>query len=738
MNIHRMSTTGDSLVLLRNLQRFLPLFILYIFLLYFFTSWLDSASAETAGAPVDITADSLSYDQKKEIITAEGNVRIIYTDSTLNADTVSYDRQSGDAKASGRVFVRSGMDTLEGNRAELNVFNKTGTVYQGQLFVAKNHFFLRGEKIEKTGEATYLIQDADATTCDGTTPAWHLFGRRLHVTVDGYGTLKDARFMVQDVPILYFPYLVFPAKTTRQTGFLFPKFGYSTKLGWDTELPFFYAISDQMDATFYERYMDKRGFKQGAEFRYAFSPDSFGTLYGDYLNDRMPIDETVGGISRDWESGKQRWSYYANSQTTFSPGFYLRTDLAKVSDPWYFKDFSGYNYYLNNYDPGQFDKFKQVYFLGDESLGSLDSKARAVKEWNTVNLTTVVRYTDDFTVPSNSGTLQKYPELTLTAVRQPFLNTPLQYQFQTAYDYFYRQLGEKGHLYQLQPTVLIPISLYGTSSITPFVNYQGIFWDRDDSVGTSESSQGHHGVYSTGLNFNSELRKVFQTDLGNIDKIQHTIRPEVTYLYSSADGDENIPNFASPVQSEHSITYSLINVLTARSRQSGGAVSYREWMRLKLAQTYYIKAPDTSTVPNNPEIKPFSDVQMELDLSPIDYFSLSVRSLFDVYKGTWTQSNYGMSLKDDRGDILSAAYRYTAGTVEELDINLTALIRKDIYGIYVMRQDLRDNLAIEHTYGLIYKKQCWNVEVLYTETYDDHRYMLLVSLYGLGGVGGGK
>jgi len=38
---------------------------------------------------------------------------------------------------------------------------------------------------------------------------------------------------------------------------------------------------------------------------------------------------------------------------------------------------------------------------------------------------------------------------------------------------------------------------------------------------------------------------------------------------------------------------------------------------------------------------------------------------------------------------------------------------------------------------LRYQKQCWNVEVHYTETYDDHSYLLLVSLYGLGG-GGGK
>ena len=36
----------------------------------------------------------------------------------------------------------------------------------------------------------------------------------------------------------------------------------------DVEVPFFWAISEQADATFYERFMGKRGFMQGFELRY--------------------------------------------------------------------------------------------------------------------------------------------------------------------------------------------------------------------------------------------------------------------------------------------------------------------------------------------------------------------------------------------------------------------------------------------------------------------------------------
>jgi len=742
MGDYRTAIHGNLTCIFLFLNLFLSIFLA-------FCPWPVFAS-ENSGQPMSIEANQLSYDWSGEVVRAEGDVHIVYSGNTLSADQVSYNRQSGNATATGNVKLLSGADVLEGRRAEVNVDEKIGTLYQGYVFMARNHFYLRGDKIEKTGENTYFVQDSDATTCDGADPAWHLYGHELNVTIEGYGTLKDARFMVGSEPIFYLPYMIFPAKTTRQSGFLLPDVSYSTnKLGWDVELPFFYAISDQMDATFYERYMDKRGFKQGAEFRYAFSADSFGTLYGDYLEDRMQIEETNGNLFRDWQPGRQRWSYYLNNQTVLSKDFYIRTDLVKVSDAWYFQDFNSNNYYLNHYGAENIDPFKQVPFKGDETLGSLESKMRAVKEWDTLNLTTLVRYTDDFTSSSNSGTAQKYPEVTLTAIRQPFLRTPMQYAFQTSYDYYYRQVGQKGSLYQIEPVLMLPISLHGMSTVTPFIDYREAYWNRDDATDSSTEDQGHRGVFSTGLLWDTELRRTFQASIGNIDKIQHIVRPEIAYTYSTSEGDGTIPDFAPPLFSEHSITYAVINVLTARDHSAEGAVSYREWMRLKLAQTYYIQTSGNPGMPTSSSInyiknsqtwlpvseadtKPFGDVQIELDVTPLDFLSFSSRNLYNVEKESWDQTNCTLNLKDRRGDTLSAGYSYTVDTAEEVDLSLTSTLRNDLFATFILRQDLRDQLGIEQTYKLRYQKQCWSVEASYSETLGDRSFNVLVSLYGLG------
>jgi Organic solvent tolerance protein OstA len=98
-----------------------------------------------------------------------------------------------------------------------------------------------------------------ATTCDGENPDWEIAGSSMKVTLEGYGLMKHARLRAKNVPVIYSPVVAFPAKTKRQTGFLLPYLAYSKdKDGIDIEVPFFWSINPQMDATFYSRYMGKK------------------------------------------------------------------------------------------------------------------------------------------------------------------------------------------------------------------------------------------------------------------------------------------------------------------------------------------------------------------------------------------------------------------------------------------------------------------------------------------------
>jgi LPS-assembly protein len=704
-------------------------------------------------APVKIEADNMSYDNERDLYLAEGNVVITYGDGVLTAATAEYDRQKNLATAQGDAMLKMARDTLQGDKIVVNVEDKTGVAYNSKAFYARNHFYIKGSKIEKTGENTYFIEKPVATTCDGDDPAWEIAGSSMKVTLEGYGLMKNGRMLAKGVPVLYAPFIPFPAKTKRQSGFLFPQLSYSRdKDGLDVEVPFFWAISPQMDATFYSRYIEKRGFKEGLEFRYFAGGKSFGTLYGDYMEDnKHVIEQGDAGLPRDWQGMHRRWSYYFNHQTTFDPQFYVRADVRRVSDSWYFRDFNSHNYYLTNYAASEEDPFRRVPFQGNESLPYLESTVRLFKGWDNYTLMARVRSTDDFSTMNNDRTLQQYPEIVVNGIKQPLFATPVYFDFTGAYDYFYRGEGQKGHYAEIAPTLSLPFNLSQYAKITPQITVRELYWNRDDDQANADNRSGDRTVVNAGLAVSSRLSRVFNVNIRNWEKIRHEIKPEIFYSYIPSIRQDNLPDYLPWVSSfldnslasdignanlmeQNAAAWSLTNTVTARLKDKTGAGSYLELLRFKLFQVYDINEAKRDMTGSAADRRPMSDVGMELDLRPHPNVFLAARNKYNPYTG-WKEMNYDLGVSDWRGDRLTFGYRYTLDSVEEINMDLKAAITERLSGKFVVRLDQFNDRTIESTVGLAYTEQCWGVGVDYTKTHDDERIILKLSLAGLGAVG---
>jgi len=690
------------------------------------------AGGNVPGSPVDIEADTLSYFQDTDTYQADGNVVILYEQGRLNAAAVTLNRKTEEAFARGGVKLQSKGDVLEGERLKIHIPSQTGTVEEGKIFIARTHFYLRGDRIEKRGEATYFIENAQATTCDGENPDWRLTGKHLDVTVDGYGTVSHGKFYAGKLPVIYMPYFLFPAKTTRQSGLLFPWMGYSKdKLGWDIGLPFYWAVSQDVDATFYQRYLSQRGFQEGVEMRYALGDSTTGTLYGDFLNDSKEITETNGSISRNWQSNQKRWAFYWNQETRFDAGLYFRADVAKVSDNWYFKDFSSHNYFLEHYAADRVQPFKKVSFVGNEALTSLDSTLRLVKNWKLFNLTALVKNTDDYTVATNDGTLQKYPELTLTGAKAPLFGSPVNYEFTSNYDYFYRDAGQRGQYLDFNPTLSLPVNAGDYFQLTPFGGVQGTFWWRDDKLEDGLAKRGDREVYKAGANLVTEVHRIFSIGGDRVDKIRHAVRPEVTYTYIPNPNQDGLPNYGTIVGEQNTVTYALTNTLVTRSREKGGGAAYLEMLRFKLAQVYDLKAAAAGSVPAGTSRRPFSDVEMEIDFKPVSYLNFMVRNKYNVYDTNWSQANYDLGVNDRRGDRATVTYRYTRDSLEEVNLLLKAVITKGLDINFAFKRDLLNEKSIEQTYGFNFRRQCWHIGFSYGDRDNDKIYEFRFGIYGM-------
>lgn len=87
---------------------------------------------------VELTADRQEYDERQQIITAEGNVVMRFRQSVLDADRLQINLLTRTAVAEGNVALRRGEQALRGQRFEYNFFQETGTVRQasGELYTA--------------------------------------------------------------------------------------------------------------------------------------------------------------------------------------------------------------------------------------------------------------------------------------------------------------------------------------------------------------------------------------------------------------------------------------------------------------------------------------------------------------------------------------------------------------------------------------------------------------------------
>ncbi len=127
------------------------------------------------------------------------------------------------------------------------------------------------------------------------------------------------------LPVLYTPYINFSLNKNRKSGFLATTFGTTTKSGFDLQIPYYFNISPNMDATVTARYLGKRGPQADGEFR--------------YLEENYSGKNQIQFMKHDEESGKDnRYLVRLEHQHKLNNGWSASYNYQKVSDDAYFSD----------------------------------------------------------------------------------------------------------------------------------------------------------------------------------------------------------------------------------------------------------------------------------------------------------------------------------------------------------------------------------------------------------------
>ncbi len=679
------------------------------------------------------------------------------TKVTIQADWIAYDMDRGSIKARGHVAIKGADDEIRAEEATVDLNKETGTFTNATILRKSLDLHLEGKTVEKTGVNTYHIENGWVITCkleNDETPPWSFASSDTTITEGGYAVMKNATFRIKDFPVLYSPWLIFPAKNKRQTGLMFPEFSVSDRNGPGFDIPLFVNISDSTDLTLFPEYHAERGVMPGLEFRYVLGDAQKGTFMGSFLQDKLsdPSEIEYYRETGYTHTNEDRYWFRSKIDHDLANNLYTRIDLDVVSDRDYLTEF---NSGFTGFDQTN-KRFLAIYGRNfenktdDQRLNTM----KVLKAWDAMSLETNFLAINDVRINETSPTpLWKLPEVDFTG-SLPLAETSLTVDWNADYVNYWRENGVGGHRLDLFPRLSTPVPLgaylesraeVGVRQTSYMVETYGDgVWTQDDTP--SRSLYNLHGEVGTTL-----LRN-FALDGEEAASWDHRLRPYVQYDYLPETDQDDLPLFdeLDRIEAANAITYGINNffeLFRDSKKKSGRDYGYiKAWESYDLRQEY--------------SDRPLTPVSFKLGWTPVNNFGLIYQTDIGVYGEGVTLYSLTSSYSNSRGDSLALDYRYSSGDkilgspysstnnynassplypydsglqkIHQINVSTKAQVLDALTVAYQIKHSLSQSQTIEQDISLIYHPPCWSVELRSNYTPGDQGIMLLFSLANIG------
>lgn len=563
---------------------------------------------------------------EENILELEGWVTLTCQDVTVQAAYVRIDTKAHALVAEGDVTVVQGETRLTGERLELDLRTRTGTMYQAFAFDTP-HIFGTAQKVYREDEAVYRMTDAEVTECRYRSPHWSLHAHRVKLKLDDYVRFTHVVVRVKSVPVLYLPMLQIPIQRERTTGFLFPRFGPNSQKGFFFEQAFFWAISRNQDLTLAGQWFSKRGLGFNAEYRYVLSAQSSGQANGDFFRDDL--------LGTQWQV---RWNHMARW------GLWTWA----VSADW----FSSYSF-IQAFG-GDFARRTQVQRFARTYLTT---------RWGAAQLYVQADVQSVALGDGQTVLLGRLP--TAQAFIYNYRLGPAVMALDSSYSFLYRrQAGQLQAFHRLDvfPRWSLPWNRLPWLSITPTVALRGTL-DSHRQAPTGNVLEARPLARGR-VAFNVQaVGPVFYRiyGLGASSRLKHTIEPFVRYDWSHTYRPAGVsPPLFDPgdlTTGQHQVVYGLTHRFFVRPMTPDGRGSPREWFSWSIAHS--LQLPGSPLI--QPGVPKAGFVQSLWRFTPSDALSLDTGLL--VHPRGWkvTQGSVSGLWRFSENAAFSVAWLYQRG-----------------------------------------------------------------------------
>lgn len=647
---------------------------------------------------------------------AEGNAELRKADTLLFADKLTYRPLEDEIEAEGQVRLTQEGAEVSGPYLKLKLADQVGYFDQAEYQISRmvsntnndkspapglatplpalpqrlSTAYGQAERINFEGENQFRIEQGTYSTCKPGEMDWFAKSSEIKLDYDrNRGESSHTAVYFKDVPFIYTPYLDFPLNNQRKSGILAPSFASSTRTGFDFSIPYYWNIAPNYDATFTPRAMVKRGMQLGTELRHL----------GEYSNTEAQFEY----MSRDKEFGDRRYAYSLKHAQALGYGFSTSINWNGVSDDDYFTDLTsrvvqttkrqlpkeftlGYgqtwwnaNLQTLRYqtlNPSDKDVINQPYFIEPR----VNFNAR-VPEWNGLDLQAIGQYTK-FTHPSAEQGERTvfYPQLSLPYIQPGYYITP--------------KIGVHATRYQLsQRAEGLPDSLQRTLPI--FSLDAGLIFERDTELAGSNWTQTlEPRLYYLHVPYKDQSRyPLFDSNLADFNFSQ-------IFSENRFSGYDRVANAN---QLTAALTSRLIDPSTGAER-----------LRAMIGQRYYFSDPKVGLPGETLQQDKLSDFLAAFSgqVAPKTYVDMAWE--YDFNRSSNERFSLGARYQPAHGQVISAAYRYNRGAVEQnqgtmdqIDLaaqwNLSG--RWHVVGRYNYAFD--SSRLVEGIAGLEYNAGCW-------------------------------
>jgi len=670
-------------------------------------------------SPVQINADTLSYDEDTGVAAAEGNVELTLGTRTMRADRIRYDSGTGEADLSGKVRYTDAGEEFAFDRVTINLDSETGVLYNGTILIRSSNYLIASQKIGKTGKSTFQIEKGMLTTCPcDPEPDWKFEVRQMRVTLDEYAVGKDITLRIRGVPVFWLPWGAFPVKMTRQSGLLLPNFSSNSSRGFTLQIPYYQVINRWSDATVTLDAMSRRGYRPEVEYRFALNPESEGALRATYFRDR--------------EERENRGRAYG--ENVFRSGaFTANAKLEVPSDPLYYVDLV------------DSDALRSLRYARSEGFVSLSGE-------NVEQAVSIVWNKDLQEIPGPDNTVQRLPEYTMTLLPGGLPTGRLDLSGEISATRFQRMNGFDELRARGLGEISRALPLYRSVTLVPYLFADALGTRFEPSTGVT--SDAGRFVPGGGGTLSADARRDFPDRA-----LVHTAGLSAGYRYVPKIRQDDLP--VTDRWSRIAPQSQFLFTLSQRILGMKEGASPKELLSFHIEWAYDLGGNETSGSPYVDPLSPYvralqgqidtgtglpprendaaSDIYARLGLTPLDVLRFHGEALFDPVEGSFTVGAVGGEYRKDEDHRVLAEYRFSRNLAEDV---------RGLFAWRVMRWlriQAQTNYSVRNGYltdgstelKVFPRSDCWSVgfAVERKTQPDDMSYKLSFELKGIGSLG---